>query len=337
MIPRDIFLRSLGRQATPRRAVGSPTSIVTLDLMDRVGVHFPQAHVEPQSMAALAEAGYTVLGFDNVMPLFSVWHESAALGCEVEWGARDRMPDCGKPLCASIEEKPAVPADFLLRPGCRVPLDALAILKKRHGGEIAVVGKVFGPWTLGYHVYGVQEFLMESLLNPDAVKRAMATLKEVTVAFALAQIEAGADAICLADHATRDLCSPQTYRDFLQETHQELSQRIPCPLILHICGDTADRIGFIRQTGLAGFHFDSKVPTPLARRLAGDQLALAGGTGNIEVILNGTEETIQADVREKLDNHIDILGPECAVPLNAPHRNMILLAEEVKKAGRQPS
>ena len=51
--------------------------------MDEVGAWFPEAHHDAEKMTALAMAGFTVLGFDNVMPLFSVWHEGAALGCNV--------------------------------------------------------------------------------------------------------------------------------------------------------------------------------------------------------------------------------------------------------------
>jgi len=300
--------------------------------MQEVGVVFPEAHVNAEKMAALAAAGYTKLGFDNVMPLFSVWHESSAMGCEVDWGDVDRMPDCRRPLYTMGEEI-RVPADLLDRPGCRVALDALGLLRQRYGDEVAVVGKVFGPWTLGYHVFGVQEFLINTLLKPDEVKRAMAALKEVTVRFARAQVEAGADALCLADHATRDLVSPEAYREFLRDVHAELTERIPCPLILHICGDTSDRIGYIRQTGLPCFHFDSKVPAADARRLAGERLSLMGGTSNLEVILGGTPEAVAEDVREKADCGIDIIGPECAVPLNAPFRNMQALTAEVKKLG----
>ena len=330
MKPRDIFLQSLGRKSVPRPATGTITSIVTADLMEKLGVFFPEAHLDSEKMAALAEAGYTELGFDNVMPLFSVWHESAAMGCNVNWGSKDMMPDCRDHLY-KIGDEIKIPNDLLNRPGCKVALDALTLLKKRHGDEIAVVGKVFGPWTLGYHMFGVQEFLMDTILNPDAIKKAMETLKEVTITFANAQIEAGADALCLADHATRDLCSPDAYRDFLQEVHAELNEKINCPLALHICGDTSDRIGYIRQTGIDCFHFDSKVPSASARELAGEKMALMGGTSNIDIIKDGTPETIRADVREKIENHIDIIGPECAVPLNAPYQNMKILAEEVKK------
>lgn len=330
MKPREIFLKSLLRERTPRPATGSATSVVTVDLMEKVGVFFPEAHLDAEKMAQLAAAGHEETGFDNVMPLFSVWHESAALGCNVDWGTRDRMPDSRDALW-NIDDTPSTTDDFLAHEGCRVPLNALRLLKKRLGNEAAVVGKVFGPWTLGYHVFGVQEFLMSTLLKADAVRRAMEALKEVTVAFGNAQVEAGADALCLADHATRDLCSPDSYRDFLLETHRELHQRLPCPLILHICGDTSDRIEYIRRTGIECFHFDSKVPAQTARELAGETLSLMGGTSNFEIVRAGTPRSIRADVAEKREARIDIIGPECAVPLDAPCENLRLLTEEAKK------
>ena len=330
MKPRDVFLRALERKDVPWQPTGSATSVVTTDLMERTGVFFPGAHLEAEKMAALAAAGHTLLGFDNVMPLFSVWHESSALGCNVDWGKVDIMPDCRTPLCSSLEEQVPIPKDFLHRPGCAVPLRAIRLLKERFGDEVAVVGKVFGPWTLGYHVYGVQEFLMSTLLKPDAVKRAIEALKEVTCVWAAAQADAGADALCLGDHATRDLCSPDAYREFLFDAHRELAERIQCPVVLHICGDTADRLPFIRETGFECVHFDSKVPARPARELAGEALSLMGGTSNLSVIRSGTPETILADVREKLDSRIDIIGPECAVPLDAPFRNMQLLVQAAR-------
>lgn len=329
MKPRDIFLKSLYREPVPRPATGSATSVITVDLMEHVGSFFPDAHLDAEKMAQLAEAGHSVIGYDNVMPLFSVWHESAALGCEVDWGERGRMPDSRDRLYAMGDEI-VIPHDFLKHAGCRVPLDAIAMLKKRIGSDVAIVGKVFGPWTLGYHVFGVEEFLINTLLDPDAVRRAMDTLKEVTVAFAHAQIDAGADALCFADHATRDLCSPDAYNSFLLDIHREMVERIPCPLILHICGNTSDRIGYIRETGIPCFHFDSKVPTSTARELAGERLALMGGTSNFDVVFKGTPEIIEYDVAEKIANHIDIIGPECAVPLNASYKNLKAIADAVK-------
>ena len=84
------------------------------------------------------------------------------------------------------------------------------------------------------------------------------------------------------------------------------------------------------KPGVACFHFDSKVPATTARELAGDTMSLMGGTSNIEIIRNGTEEDVIRDVHAKYDSNIDIIGPECAVPLDAPYMNMVTLAKEVK-------
>jgi [methyl-Co(III) methanol-specific corrinoid protein]:coenzyme M methyltransferase len=335
MKPREIFLAAMRRGRVPRPAVGSATSIVTVDLMRKTGVSFPEAHTDAEEMAALAAAGHEELGFDNVMPLFSVCHESAALGCDVDWGKIDRMPDCTSAPWR-IGEEVRLPRDFLSHPSCRVPLDAIRRLRRRFGDEVAVVGKAFGPWTLGYHLFGIEAFLVATLEDPGAVKRAMEVLKEATVAFGKAQLDAGADALCIPDHATRDLCSPDAYREFLFDVHTELVERLPCPLVLHICGDTADRIPFIRDTGIACFHFDSKVPAAKARELAGERMSLMGGTSNFRIVRSGTPAEIRADVAEKIACGIDILGPECAVPLDAPFGNLGLFRESVLALSSAP-
>ena len=81
---RSHFLKALTRNNMHRPASGSVTSIVTIELMDQLGVCFPDAHLKADQMTLLAEAGHTVLGYDVVMPLFSVCHDSAAIGCKVE-------------------------------------------------------------------------------------------------------------------------------------------------------------------------------------------------------------------------------------------------------------
>jgi len=55
--------------------------------------------------------------------------------------------------------------------------------------------------------------------------------------------------------ATGDLVSARCYASYLRELHAELVERIPAPVILHICGKTLDRMEHIAQTGVAAFHF----------------------------------------------------------------------------------
>jgi [methyl-Co(III) methanol-specific corrinoid protein]:coenzyme M methyltransferase len=316
------FLQALTRSENRTYVSGPGTSIVSIELMEYLNVYFPEAHLNAEKMAALAAAGHTIYGFDVVMPLFSVWHESAALGCPVNWGTKTVMPDCSVHIFASDEDV-IIPPDFLEQPGCSIPLEAIRLLKKQLGDEAAVCGKVFGPWTLGYHVFGVENFLVNTLLEPDMIKRSMEKLTSVTLRFAQAQLDAGADCLLLGDHATRDLCSPEAYREFLMETHAELVERIDSPLILHICGDTSDRIGMIADTQIQCFHWDTKTgPPEKARTLAGERLSLMGGLNNTELLRKGTEEQIKTAIDQCIGAGIDIIAPECAVPLDTPMKNL---------------
>jgi MtaA/CmuA family methyltransferase len=142
-----------------RPPAGNPTSIVCHGLMDAAGVSFPEAHVDANAMADLALAGHEILGFDTVMPEYSVHQESAALGCDVDWGDRDTMPDSKTSPYADFSDI-QIPENILEKPPMRVVLDALSILRHNVGDKVAIIGKVMGPWTLSYHMAGTQNFLL---------------------------------------------------------------------------------------------------------------------------------------------------------------------------------
>ena len=148
-----------GGRKGERPPVANPTSIVCHDLMDACGVSFPEAHLDAQAMAELALAGHEIAGFDCVMPEYSVDQEVAALGAEVDWGDRNRMPDC-KNFPNEDFSDILMPDDFLERPSMRVLLDAISILRRQVGGSVAIIGKVMGPWTLSYHMAGTQNLLL---------------------------------------------------------------------------------------------------------------------------------------------------------------------------------
>ena len=319
---RQLFLDAVQGKPVPRPAFGPGTSIVTEELMDLVGAEFPAAHLDAGSMTRLALAGHTVLDFDVVMPLFSVWHESAAVGCPVEWGTKGRMPDCRGHIWEAADDI-RFTKDFLQHPAAQAPLKSLTMLKKELGEDSAVCGKVFGPWTLGYHFFGVENWLMNAVLEPAMIKTCIEEMMNITLWFAKAQIEAGADCLLLGDHATRDLCGPAMYEEFLLPVHAELARAIDCPLILHICGDTRDRIGLVRETGLDCFHWDTKSGAPAEiRALAGPDLALMGGISNLAVLNNGTEEDVVRQAQRAAAAGINVIGPECAVPLGVSVKNL---------------
>jgi uroporphyrinogen-III decarboxylase len=78
------------------------------------------------------------------------------------------------------------------------------------------------------------------------------------------------------------------YRDFLLPYHRELTQRLGCPTVLHICGNTLSRIPYIRESGFDAFHFDAKVDAVKAVEATAGRISLIGGVSNIQALYHGT-------------------------------------------------
>ncbi len=332
MTPKRRFLSAILGGRVDRIPIGSPTSVATVEQMEITGAYFPDVHCDGAKMARLAAGAYEILGYDAIMPYFSVQAEAAALGCVVDWGDIENMPvERSHPWAEPDQVR--IPDDFLSRPSIQAVLEAIRLLRTQYGYFVAIIGKVMGPWTLSYHVHGLQDFLMETLTAPAKVRGFLDRLKEVTVLFGQAQIAAGADVLCLADHATGDLVSPKMYRDFLLPYHRELTQRLGCPTVLHICGNTLSRIQYIRESGFDAFHFDSKVDAVKAVDETAGRISLIGGVSNIQALYNGTPEVVIEQAHYAVQAGVRIIGPECAVPLRTPLENLKAIARVRDEGG----
>lgn len=306
----------------PRPPVGNPTSIVCHDLMDACGVSFPQAHLDPQAMADLAIAGHEIAGFDTVMPEYSVHQEAAALGSRVDWGHRDMMPDAKTAPYEDFSDI-EIPENLLEKPSIRVVLDALSILRRYLGGQAAIVGKVMGPWTLSYHMAGVENFLRHvGRREKEKVNKMLRQLMPVTISLAKAQFQAGADIVVLADHATGDLVGPYDYKEYLLPIHKEITAQIEGPLILHVCGNCKDRIELFADAGFDAYHFEWQVDAKLAIEKVGHRISLVGCVNNPDTLFMGTPDDVYKQARYAIEAGVNIIGPECAIPLPTPLENL---------------
>lgn len=323
MNSRQRVLAALRREPVDRTPVCNPTSVATVELMDLVDAPFPEANRVPELMARLAATSYTELGFDTIMPVFSIIQESSALGCKLQWEQKDNWPTVRmrEPIYEDVDDI-KIPADFLIHPDTQCVIRAIKILRKEFGNEVAIIGKTMGPWSLAYHCFGVEPFLLMSLDNPGKTKICLDRLKEATVQFGLAQIEAGADALTLPDHATGDLVSGEYYDRYLKDLHIEFTERLPIPLILHICGKTEDRMDFIAQTGVAAFHYDSKNDPVESMRIMRNRTALVGNINNPETLFSKGPEDVRLEVIKNLAAGVQLVGPECAIPLQTALENL---------------
>ena len=332
MTSRERVLAALNQEPVDRTPVCNPTSVATVELMDLADAYFPEANRDPEAMARLAATGYTELGFDSIMPVFSIIQESSALGCKIQWEQKDNWPTVKmrEPIWQDADDI-RIPNDFLTHPDTTCVLKAIEILRREYGDEVAIIGKTMGPWSLGYHCFGVEHFLLQALDDPGKTMQCLDRMKKATIDFGVAQIEAGADALTLPDHATGDLVSADYYKRFLQELHAEFADRLDVPIILHICGRTVDRMGFIAETGMAAFHYDSKNKPEESMEAVHGGCALVGNINNPETLFARSPEHVHAEVLANLEAGIHMIGPECAIPLQTPIENLI----EIPKAVRE--
>ena len=340
MDSRQRVLAALNREPVDRPPVISPTSVATVESMKLCGAEFPSAHYDAKKTAALASAGRELLGFDCVAPYFSITAEAAALGAKINPGSLDIMPSvAARPFSEPDEFE--MPDDFLSREPVKTLLDSIRILKEKYGerseSPAAVCGKVIGPWTLSYNLYGTENFLMDVVAEPERAKAFLQAFKIISLTFAKAQVEAGADMLTWADHATGDMVSAGVYEEFLLPVHiecaRELKKILPrrTPVILHCCGKALDRIKLFAETGFDVFHFDSKNDPREALSLAGDKILLAGCVNNVEVLQNGTPGDVKRQTREILRAGVPLIAPECAVPCGVKNKNLRAIAEAVKE------
>ena len=331
MTPKERVLNALAGKPVDRPPVSNPTSVATVELMDLVDAPFPDACRDPELNARLAVTGHTELGFDSVQPYFSIIQESSALGCDMQWEQKDNWPTVrmANPIWKGPDDV-RIPPGFLEHPDNRAVTESIRIIRQEVGDDVAIIGKTMGPWTLAYHVFGVEPFLLATIDDPDEVLSSMHKLKEISVLFGQAQIDAGVDALTFPDHATGDLVSGEYYRRFLLEIHQEMVERLDVPLILHICGKTVDRMPYIAQSGMAAFHFDSRNDPTEAMDAVGDGIRLVGNINNPETLYAKGPAEVRQEVNRALDAGVQMIAPECAIPLKTRLENLLEIPAAVE-------
>ena len=277
-------------------------------------------------MASLARVGRDVFGFDSVSPYFSILLEAAALGAEVDWGNIYEMPSVIKKPIKNPEEY-EIPKNFLDRAEFSGLIKVCSELKKTYKNEVPVIGKVIGPWSLAYHLYGVENLVLDMILEPEKTAEFINRLSEVPFAFAKAQFEAGADMLVWADHVTSDLVSAEIYRKFIMPIHKKAASSLQKygPIILHTCGNVSDRLMYIAETGFKIFHMDSKNNIGDSVKLVGNNMLITGCINNPVLLAQGDPPDVKRAVEENIHQGIKLISPECAIPFSVPSENLMAL------------
>lgn len=208
-------------------------------------------------------------------------------------------------------------------------LRAVESLRREVGQDVSVVGWIEGPLSFSSELRGISQLMEDLILEPEFVSDVFDLAVEAEVAFARAQLDAGADTIGMGEAATC-LCSPALYRDVAFPRQKRIFEAIRAShphahLRFHCCGNTTHLLGQIGEIGADIVELDYLVDLAAARGKV-VRPTISGNVSTVETLLTGTPEDVYAAAARCHSaagaNGRYIVGSGCDVAPATPEDNL---------------
>lgn len=271
-------------------------------------------------------------GFDQLSCISDPYRETQGFGAEIEY-VKDGVPRSTHPLEHDKDMTRLATPDPLKSERMLDRVEAVRAYKAKHGGEYSILGWVEGPAAEAANLRNVSTFLMDLMTDELYACGLMDCCLKTAIAFARAQVEAGADTIGIGD-AIASQVSPDTYERLIQPREKKLVQAIQdmgAYVRLHICGDITHLLPGISELKVDILDVDHMVSLSNTRKALGDKIVLAGNMDPVEDIRHGTPEAIQRSVAEcyKAAGKPYMVNAGCEIPAGTPEANLKALCQGV--------
>lgn len=339
MKPREIVGQILRHETPPRPPVMPVTMMFAAD---HVGRRYREYVTDHRVLAEGQVRTAEFFGFDHVSAISDPAREAA------DFGAAIRFFDDQPP---AVEESNPLLADKSLLARLKPPdplaggrmhdrVLGVARLRQLAGDSLMVEGWVEGPCAEAAALRGINTLMTDFLDDAPFVEDLFALAVENAVAFARAQLAAGADLIGVGD-AAASLVGPGIYSRHVLPHERRLVEAIHAAggrVRLHICGNTSAIVGLMGPLAADIIDLDSMVPMSAARRRLGPEQVLLGNINPVAVLQKGTPETVRAALARC---HAEaapmyIVGAGCEIPRGTPAANVLAMSAFAREA-RQAS
>jgi MtaA/CmuA family methyltransferase len=276
----------------------------------------------------LVQANLAMLGtyqLDIVQVISDPYREAADYGLQVNF-PRDGLPISKKALIAEPEDLARVAfTGQTFGPRMTDRLEAVRTLREQVGNEVPVMGWVEGALAEAADLRGVGALLVDLAERPAWVHELLEACTAMAIAFATAQVAAGAHIIGLGD-AIASQISPRMYRAFALPYEQRIFSAVRAAGAiprLHICGNTTHLLQDIAQSGAQIVDLDWMVDLGQAVRLLEGQV-VCGNLDPVSIFLQGTPEQVRQGVlaNAAAGGGRWISAGGCEIPDNAPPENL---------------
>lgn len=270
-------------------------------------------------------------GYDVVYDLLAVHAESEAMGSVLKYGD-GYSPIIKEPFIKNYEED--LPKLKMLDPyrDGRLPiiLEGIRRLKELCDGEVPVMSYVQCPFRHAAMLRGAEHLMRDIFKNKDNAKKLLEVATISQILWGMAVVNAGADIVMFSDPTSSgDALSPRQYEEWgFPYTQQVVSavKKTGVKSIMHICGNTSDRLETLAATGVDGLSLDAKVDFGFARETLGPSYLLMGNLEPTDPLTFGKPETVYEQAKKVIgetgrEGHFFLSGG-CLISEVAPAENV---------------
>lgn len=205
------------------------------------------------------------------------------------------------------------------------------LLSKNTQGNIPIIGWIEGPLAEACDLAGVENMMLQLMMDPDFANRLMDKCMVTAKDFAKAQIEAGCEIIGMGDAVCSQI-DVDTYNFFVRDRHQELIDFIHSlggKIKLHICGDTSHLLPSYSNFNLDILDLDWQLDMVRAREILGEKVIFAGNINPVLVQNKSRDEVFEMsrNLVEKHKNERFILSAGCEISVLTPPENLKAMSE----------
>lgn len=333
---KEIIQRLVALQPTPRQ----PVSLLSAGAwtLNQSGLTLEQAlAVTPERFAqVLAETNQRV-GCDIVWP-GSGYHNLAirGIGGQIKFRIKG-TPDVQAPILQDDwrANRPAT-ARVQEDPGVRLLVEAARILVRNIGQQTVVGTSQWAPFTLGGLAYGVEKLMRNIHRHKAAVHAVTEFATQLCLDYLEPFVDAGVSLISLADPtASGDLISRDQFAEFALPSLRSVAQKLRARgvwVLVHICGNTTNRLDLLPSTGAQIVSIDYKVNLANARRILGGKIAFAGNLNPVAIMQKESPQGVAAASREAIvaaegSKGGYLLMPGSDIPPSVPLENVKTMVE----------
>ncbi|MDK2834030.1 MAG: [methyl-Co(III) methylamine-specific corrinoid protein]:coenzyme methyltransferase [Methanolobus sp.] len=331
-IPKERLARALRGQPVDRMPAISVTQTGTVEQMEASGAFWPEANEDAQKMAALAEAGHTVVGFEAVRVPFDITAEAEFFGCKIKPGTREQQPSVVGHVVKDTADIEKLKGYDLSQGRINVVCDAIKILTDKYGKELPIMGSMIGPFSLAQHMNGDDWFM--TIFTDEAFGLAlMEFTTDFNIAYAKRMVENGADTMVIIDPtASAQLIGAEFYEKFVVPYHKKIvdaMRELNVATVLHICGDTTNGLALMESSGVDAISVDQNVDVATAVSKV-DKAVIVGNLDPVNVLWNQTPEVVKEASQKVLDAGVALLAPGCGIVSKTPTENLTAMVEMAK-------